>query len=117
MQAEVHELVELRRHIGEYDEAYEKATSPLKLKRDALQAKITEELKKAAVETGAKRLCLCDTCGAAVPQGVWNLVSWVKALVKELGVEVGIDWHGHRDRGLDLANSLAAIEAGATRVH
>ncbi len=32
-------------------------------------------------------------------------------------MEVGIDWHGHRDRGLDLANSLAAVEAGATRVH
>ncbi len=71
----------------------------------------------AAIEAGAKRLCLCDTCGAAIPQGVWNLVSWVKALLKELGVDVGIDWHGHRDRGLDLANSLAAAEAGATRVH
>jgi len=70
-----------------------------------------------AVEAGAKRVCLCDTCGAAVPQGVWNLVSWVKALLEELGAEVGLDWHGHRDRGLDLANSLAAIEAGATRVH
>jgi len=70
-----------------------------------------------AIEAGAKRLCLCDTCGAAVPQGVWNLVSWVKALVKELGVDVGIDWHGHRDRGFDLANSFAAVEAGATRVH
>jgi len=71
----------------------------------------------AAVEAGAKRLCLCDTCGAAVPDGVWNLVSWVKSLIKELGVDVGIDWHGHRDRGLDIANSLAAIEAGASRVH
>jgi len=71
----------------------------------------------AAIEAGAKRLCLCDTCGAAIPQGVWNLVSWVKALRKELGVDVGIDWHGHRDRGLDLANSLAAAEAGATRLH
>ena len=70
-----------------------------------------------AVEAGAKRLCLCDTCGAAVPQGVWNLVTWVRDLIEELGVEVGIDWHGHRDRGLDLANTLAAIEAGATRVH
>jgi 2-isopropylmalate synthase len=30
---------------------------------------------------------------------------------------VGIDWHGHRDRGLDVANTLAAIHAGATRVH
>ena len=74
-------------------------------------------LMTAAIEAGAKRLCLCDTCGAAVPEGVRNLVSWVKALVEELGADVGIDWHGHRDRGLDLANSLAAIEAGATRVH
>jgi 2-isopropylmalate synthase len=70
-----------------------------------------------AIEAGAKRLCLCDTCGATVPQAAWNLVTWVKGLIKELGAEVGIDWHGHRDRGLDLANSLAAIEAGATRVH
>ncbi len=70
-----------------------------------------------AIDAGAKRLCLCDTCGATTPQAVWNLVTWVKALIKELGVKVGIDWHGHRDRGLDLANSLAAIEAGVTRVH
>jgi 2-isopropylmalate synthase len=71
----------------------------------------------AAVETGARRVCLCDTCGAAVPEGVRNLVSWVRRLLGELRAEVGIDWHGHRDRGLDLANSLAAIEAGASRVH
>ena len=30
---------------------------------------------------------------------------------------MGIDWHGHRDRGLGLINSLVAIEAGATRIH
>ena len=73
----------------------------------------------AGIEAGARRLCLCDTVGAAVPQGVINLVSWVKRLIEELGMEdeVGIDWHGHRDRGLDLANTLAAFEAGATRVH
>jgi 2-isopropylmalate synthase len=73
----------------------------------------------AAVNAGAKRVCLCDTVGAAVPQGASNLVAWVKRLLVELGVgdRVGIDWHGHRDRGLDVANTLAAIEAGATRVH
>jgi len=71
----------------------------------------------AAIDAGAKRLCLCDTCGSAVPDGVWNLVSWVKSLLKELGVDVGIDWHGHRDRGLEMGNTLAAIEAGASRVH
>ena len=49
MQAEVKRLVDVRHQIGEYDVAYEKATSALKLERDALQAKITEELKKAGV--------------------------------------------------------------------
>lgn len=73
----------------------------------------------AAVDAGAKRLCLCDTVGAAVPRGVHNLVQWVRRLLEELGVgdRVGIDWHGHRDRGLDVANTIAALEAGATRVH
>lgn len=71
-----------------------------------------------AVEGGVKRLCLCDTCGAATPNAVYNLVTWVKALLNEIGSpQIGIDWHGHRDRGLDLANTLAAIEAGASRVH
>ncbi len=72
-----------------------------------------------AIGAGAGRLCLCDTVGAATPRGVTNLVRWVKELLDELGVgdEVGIDWHGHRDRGLDVANTLSAIEAGATRVH
>jgi 2-isopropylmalate synthase len=72
-----------------------------------------------AVDAGAKRLCLCDTVGSATPYGVTNLVTWVRELLEELGVadEVGIDWHGHRDRGLSVANTLSAIEAGATRVH
>jgi hypothetical protein len=46
MQAEVKRLVELRSQIAEYDDAYEKATAPLKLERDALQATITEELRR-----------------------------------------------------------------------
>ena len=28
-----------------------------------------------------------------------------------------LDWHGHRDRGLDVVNSMAALSAGASRVH
>ncbi len=75
-------------------------------------------LLSAAVQAGAKRLCLCDTCGAATPDAVFNLVTWVRELLIKIGCpQIGIDWHGHRDRGLDLANTLAAIEAGVTRVH
>ncbi|MCL7973808.1 MAG: LeuA family protein [marine benthic group bacterium] len=77
------------------------------------------QLFEAAIQAGASRLCLCDTVGAAVPWAVGNLVSWTRSVLEELGVSdrIGIDWHGHRDRGLDLANTLAALEAGATRVH
>ena len=71
----------------------------------------------AAIEAGAQRVCLCDTVGAAVPEGVMNLVGWVNDFIDDLGVDVGVDWHGHRDRGLDLSNTLAAIKSGATRVH
>lgn len=72
-----------------------------------------------AVQAGAGRLCLCDTVGSVTPLGAKNLVSWVKEQLVDMGVEdrVGIDWHGHRDRGLSVANTLAAVEAGATRVH
>lgn len=71
----------------------------------------------AAVEAGAKRVCLCDTVGTAIPEGVANLVSWARDLLDEIGDGVGIDWHGHRDRGLSVSNTLAAIKGGADRVH
>ena len=70
-----------------------------------------------AIEAGASRICICDTCGHAQPSGVQKLVTFVVDLVDELGVDVGIDWHGHRDRGLGLINSIIAIESGATRIH
>ncbi|MEM7305242.1 MAG: LeuA family protein [Planctomycetota bacterium] len=74
-------------------------------------------LYSAAIEAGASRICICDTCGHATPPGVRALVGYVREMVEELGVDVGIDWHGHRDRGLGLTNALSAVTAGATRVH
>ena len=74
-------------------------------------------LYKAAIEAGARRICICDTCGHATPDGTRALVSFVVDLVKEIGADVGIDWHGHRDRGMGLINAIAAIEAGAQRIH
>ena len=71
----------------------------------------------AAIEAGARRICICDTCGHSTPEGVLALVGFVKELVTELGADIGIDWHGHRDRGMGLINALAAVEAGATRIH
>ena len=72
---------------------------------------------KSAIDAGARRLCLCDTCGHATPEGAAALVKFAQGVVAETGVDVGLDWHGHNDRGLALANALAAGEAGATRLH
>ncbi len=72
----------------------------------------------AAIECGAKRICLADTTGHATPAGVKALVKFVQGdIVEPSGEAVKIDWHGHRDRGLGIANCLAAIEAGVDRVH
>ena len=70
-----------------------------------------------AIRAGAKRLCLCDTVGHATPTGVGNLVRFALEVVRESGAEVGLDWHGHSDRGLAVINTIAAIRAGVTRVH
>lgn len=71
----------------------------------------------AAIEAGAKRICVTDTVGHATPQGTTALIHFIKSVVEATGEKVGIDWHGHRDRGLDIANVLAAAAAGADRVH
>ncbi|MDQ6830699.1 MAG: 2-isopropylmalate synthase, partial [Gemmatimonadota bacterium] len=71
-----------------------------------------------AIRWGARRICVADTVGHATPLGVYRLLRWVReAIIVPSGEDVKLDWHGHRDRGLGLANCLSAIEAGADRVH
>lgn len=71
-----------------------------------------------AIEWGVKRLCIADTVGHATPEGTRAVVRFViEEIVQPSGEAVTVDWHGHRDRGFGLANTLAAIQAGATRVH
>jgi 2-isopropylmalate synthase len=70
-----------------------------------------------AIGCGAKRVCVTDTVGHATWHGAATLVRHVAEVVRATGAEVGIDWHGHRDRGLALSSTLAALAAGATRAH
>lgn len=70
-----------------------------------------------AIECGSRRVVLTDTVGHATPSGVTALVGFMKEVVAETGEDVKIDWHGHRDRGLSIPNSIAAILAGVDRVH
>ena len=56
--------------------------------------------------------------GHATPRGAYNLVKFaIDEVVKPSGEKIRVDWHGHNDRGLAVANSLAAIAAGADQVH
>jgi 2-isopropylmalate synthase len=70
-----------------------------------------------ALRAGASRLCIADTVGHATPNGAKAVVHFVKRLVGEVRADAGIDWHGHSDRGFGVAAALAALEAGATRLH
>ena len=77
-----------------------------------------KRLYSTAIRYGARAVVLCDTVGHATPNGAYNLVKFViDEVVKPSGENIRVDWHGHNDRGLAIANSLAAIAAGAHQVH
>jgi len=81
------------------------------------QPEALREIYACAIRAGAHRVCAADTVGHATPEGVRNLIRFLRTTIDEVDPKVGIDWHGHKDRGLDMVNTLAAIEAGADRVH
>jgi 2-isopropylmalate synthase len=71
-----------------------------------------------AIGCGARAIVICDTAGHATPMGALALVKFViEEVVKPSGEKIRVDWHGHSDRGLAIANSMAAIIAGADCVH
>ena len=78
---------------------------------------VLKRLYTEAVEAGARRVCVADTVGHATPEGTRNVVRFVRQVVDATGEKVAVDWHGHKDRGLSVVNSLAAAEAGADRLH
>jgi 2-isopropylmalate synthase len=77
-----------------------------------------KRLYSAAINCGARAIVVCDTAGHATPMGTFALVQFViKEVVKPSGENIRVDWHGHCDRGLAIANSMAALVAGAECVH
>jgi 2-isopropylmalate synthase len=71
----------------------------------------------AAIQCGAKAVCVCDTVGHSTPDGARAVVQFVKSIIEEQGGNIRLDWHGHQDRGLGVINSIAAIQGGADQVH
>jgi isopropylmalate/homocitrate/citramalate synthase len=79
---------------------------------------MVKRLYSAAINFGARTIVVCDTSGHATPMGAFALVKFVvQEVVKPSGEKIRVDWHGHCDRGLGVANSIAALMAGADCVH
>jgi 2-isopropylmalate synthase len=122
----------IRQYVEDWD-----LSQMMKLTRDAVTLGVREGLKVTyvtedttrarpedlvalygtAIQAGATRICACDTVGHATPEGAGALVGFLAEFVARENPVVRIDWHGHQDRGLAVANSLAALRAGAHRVH
>ncbi len=81
-------------------------------------AETVKKLYLTAIRAGAKAIVLCDTVGHATPRGAYNLIHFaVEEIVKPCGGKIRVDWHGHNDRGLAVANSLGAVAGGADQIH
>src|SRR3954453_5871712 len=79
---------------------------------------MVKRLYSTAIDCGARAIVICDTAGHATPMGAFALVRFVlEEVVKPSGEKIRVDWHGHCDRGLAIANSMAALVAGADCVH
>jgi len=79
---------------------------------------MVRRLYSTAISCGARSIVICDTAGHATPMGAFALVRLVlEEVVKPSGEKIRVDWHGHCDRGLAVANSMAALVAGADCVH
>lgn len=79
---------------------------------------MVKRLYSTAINCGARAIVVCDTAGHSTPMGAYALVKFVlEEIVGPSGENIRVDWHGHCDRGFAIANSMAALAAGADCVH
>ncbi|MFI5070451.1 MAG: LeuA family protein [Terriglobales bacterium] len=79
---------------------------------------MVKRLYSCAIGCGARAIVICDTAGHSTPAGAFALVKFVlDEVVKPSGEKIRAEWHGHCDRGFGVANSMAALMAGADCVH
>jgi 2-isopropylmalate synthase len=77
-----------------------------------LDPKYATQTLQAAMLAGAERIVLCDTNGGSLPTQVRQIVSHVRRSLADISLGI----HVHDDSGCAVANTLVAVEAGATQV-
>ena len=70
----------------------------------------------AAARAGATRVVLCDTNGGTLPEEVARLVGEALSLLRAADLDVAVGIHCHNDCDVAVANTLAAVAAGAAQV-
>ncbi len=78
----------------------------------ALDSGYTLQCLRVAADAGAERLVLCDTNGGSLPRQIQTAF----AVVTEALPDAALGIHTHDDSGCAVANTLTAVEAGATQV-
>ncbi len=78
----------------------------------ALDAGYALDCLRAAADAGAERVVLCDTNGGSLPSTVARVV----ARAREHDPQLALGIHTHDDSGCAVANTLVAVEAGASQV-
>ena len=89
---------------------------PVAVFEDATRAR-PDDLRRlftASLEAGAEGICLADTVGYIEPSGVRAIMEFARSVA---GDDVTLEWHGHDDRGLAVANALTALACGANTIH
>lgn len=77
--------------------------------------KTLKSLYRTAIGHDVQKIWIADTVGQATPNSAKKITTFfVKEIISK--TKVGLDWHGHDDKGLGMANSLAAAGAGADRI-
>jgi len=77
---------------------------------------VIRKLYATAIECGAGAIVVCDTVGHITPAGVRALLRFVREeVVKPTGEKIRLDWHGHSDRGLAVANSWPPSRLARTK--
>jgi 4-hydroxy 2-oxovalerate aldolase len=99
-----------KKHIEFVRNAGKEAVGVLMMSHMA-SAKVLGEQAKLMVEYGATSILIMDSAGAYLPEDVFERI---EVLFHETGVPVG--FHAHNNLGMGIANNLAAIKAGATRL-
>src|SRR5438270_875853 len=90
-------------------------TSPQKVEMAHQLARLGVDVIEAGIEAGATTVNIADTCGFAAPDEFGMMITYIREHVAKID-SVTLSVHCHDDLGLAVANSLAAIRAGARQI-